>query len=80
MEFLRAGPRGRAALEKREAVKGEFTVLVGRSERRVTTDEPVVDAVKRLEAAGLTRMDAIKAVAKERGSPKREVYRMVEEG
>ncbi len=78
-EFLR-GPASevRTTLEKRDAVKGEFTVLVGRSERRAPTDEPVADAVKRWEATGLARMDAIKAVARERGLPKRDVYRIVE--
>lgn len=80
-EFLRgAASEVRATLEKRDSVKGEFTVLVGRSERRVATDETVVDAVKRMEATGLTRMDAIKAVARERSMPKREVYRLAEEG
>lgn len=80
-EFLRGrASEVRAVLEKRDAVKGEFTVLVGKSERKVESDEPVPAAVKRMEAAGIARMDAIKAVAKERGLPKREVYRMVEEG
>lgn len=80
-EFLRGTASAvRAALEARDSVKGEFTVLIGHSERKPQTDESVEDAVKRLEAAGLPRMDAIKAVARERGLGKREVYRMLEQG
>lgn len=80
-EFLR-GPASvvRATLAARDSVKGEFTVLVGKSEKKPQTDESVQDAVKRMEAAGLPRMDAIKAVARERGLGKRDVYKILEQG
>jgi 16S rRNA (cytidine1402-2'-O)-methyltransferase len=80
-EILRgAASSARAALEKRDAVKGEITLLLGKSARAVATDEPLEDAVKRQEDAGLTRMEAIKAAARERGLPKREVYKLLERG
>jgi 16S rRNA (cytidine1402-2'-O)-methyltransferase len=76
-EFLRgAASEVRATLEQRQSVKGEFTVLIGKSERRPASDEPVQDHVRRLEAAGFSRMDAIKAAARERGLPKRDVYKL----
>jgi 16S rRNA (cytidine1402-2'-O)-methyltransferase len=43
------------------------------------SDEPLAEAVARLERSGLGRMDAMKQVARERGIPKREVYEAVEE-
>jgi hypothetical protein len=53
-----------------------MTVLIGKQEKRVVPDEPVADSVRRLEGAGMARMDAIKQVARERGLPKREVYKL----
>jgi 16S rRNA C1402 (ribose-2'-O) methylase RsmI len=35
------------------------------------------DEVRRLEQEGLSRMDAVKRVAKARGIPKRDLYRKV---
>jgi 16S rRNA (cytidine1402-2'-O)-methyltransferase len=78
-ELLRgAASEVRRQLEARDSVRGEMTVLIGKSERRPETGEPLADAVARLEATGLSRMDAIKAVARERGLPKREVYKTLE--
>ncbi len=58
------------------AIRGEITILVGKSEGLAIQDEtPLEDAVRALEQQGLSRMDAIKRVAKERGIPKRECYR-----
>lgn len=80
-EFLRGTASAvRKTLETRDSVKGEFTLLVGKSEKKPQTDESVEDAVQRLESAGLSRMDAIKAVARERGLGKRDVYRILEQG
>ena len=59
-------------------LKGEFTLLVGKApEEPRVDDEPVADAVAARIRAGTSRMDAIKAVARERGLSKREVYRLV---
>lgn len=78
-EFLRGlASEVRAEFEKRDSVRGEMTVLVGRSERKAVSTETVEEMVARLEKAGLSRMDAIKAAAKERGLPKREVYKLFE--
>lgn len=78
-EFLR-GPASevRRTLAGRDTVKGEFTVLVGHAERKPDTEETIEAAVGRLEATGLSRMEAIKAAARERGLGKRDVYRMLE--
>ncbi len=78
-EFL----RGSAAeihkqLAARPSIKGEITLVIGRGENIVTIDDPAAE-VERLAREGLSRMDAIKAVAKQSGLPKREVYRAVEE-
>jgi 16S rRNA (cytidine1402-2'-O)-methyltransferase len=69
----------RAALAAREVVKGEITLLVGKSERSPQTEQiPIADAVRELEQQGVEHMQAIKQVARDRGLPKRDVYRVVE--
>lgn len=65
----------RATLASRDAVRGEFVVLIAKGED--ATDKPVDEAVRDMIAAGVERMDAIKTVAHERGLSKREVYRMI---
>jgi 16S rRNA (cytidine1402-2'-O)-methyltransferase len=78
-EFLRGrASEVRAALVGRESVRGEITVLIGKSEKPAASMEKVEEAVLRLEAEGMMRMEAIKAVARERGLPKREVYKLFE--
>jgi 16S rRNA (cytidine1402-2'-O)-methyltransferase len=70
-----------AELRGRESVRGEFTIVVEAPRRRDATDGlPLHDALAELEAQGVPRMDAIKALAKARGLPKREVYRQLEAG
>ncbi len=75
-EFLRGTAEEiRAALAGRDAVKGEFTILIGKADRLlVESDEPVEEAVESLIRSGTPRMDAIKQVARRRGLSKREVY------
>jgi 16S rRNA (cytidine1402-2'-O)-methyltransferase len=76
-EFLR-GTAGeiREELARRPAVKGEFTLVIARSEERAQIEDPASE-VERLEREeGLDRMGAIKAVAKRTGVPKREIYRL----
>ncbi|HEV2199484.1 MAG TPA: 16S rRNA (cytidine(1402)-2'-O)-methyltransferase [Bryobacteraceae bacterium] len=81
-EFLRGtAVEVRATLAARPSVKGEFTVLIGKAEPGVAVDQaPIEDAVRAAEREGLSRMDAIKRVARERGLGKRDVYRLVEGG
>ncbi len=78
-EFL----RGTAAevldkLRARPSVKGEMTLVIGRAVAAPVSDLPVKDAVEALIQSGVARMDAMKAVARERGMSKREVYAAVE--
>lgn len=79
-EFLRGtASEVRTALAARPAIKGEMTLLVSRERPAATELLPLEEAVKRLVAGGLSRMDAIKQVARERGLAKREVYQQLEQ-
>ncbi|MEI9812341.1 MAG: 16S rRNA (cytidine(1402)-2'-O)-methyltransferase [Acidobacteriota bacterium] len=76
-EFLRGtADEVRAQLAARPAVKGEITLLIGKGEP-VADDTPIAEAVAALEAKGVSRMDAMKQVARDRGLSKRDVYREV---
>jgi len=78
-EFLRGSAEEiRAELAGRPAIKGEITLVIGPAQEDHTQAEPAVE-VAALEASGMPRMDAIKAVAKRLGLPKRQVYQAVEE-
>lgn len=78
-EFLRGSAREiREALAARASVKGEITLLIGRGEETAAEDGEPAEQVARLVVGGLTRMEAIKTVARRRGLGKREVYRLVE--
>lgn len=79
-EFL----RGSAAsiletLEQRGSVKGEITLVIGRGDQRPTIEDPLEEIRKLQDESGLDRMEAIKAVAKRMGLPKREIYRLAAE-
>jgi len=77
-EFLRGtASEVRAILAERITVKGEITLLVGRAEAPPPDDTPLEEAVAECVRQGMSRMDAIKTVARRRGLPKREVYRQV---
>lgn len=80
-EFLRGtSSEVLGMLRAKPSVKGEMTLVVGARPRAAAENEtPLPEAVEALVKAGLSRMDAIKQVARERGLPKREVYRLVEE-
>lgn len=80
-EFLRGTAKEiRAELAARPSVKGEITLLLGKpAESAATDDTPIEEAVRKAESLGLSRMDAIKHVAKERGLAKRDVYRKLTE-
>jgi 16S rRNA (cytidine1402-2'-O)-methyltransferase len=79
-EFLRGtGTEILEELRRRPSIKGEFTIVVGRAV--ASEAEPagtIPEAVEARVVGGLSRMDAIKAVARERGLSKREVYAAVE--
>ena len=78
-EFLRGtAAEVRGQLEARPSIKGEITLVIGRAVETVVAGDPG-EEVSRLENDGMARMDAIKAVAKQMGLPKREVYQAVEE-
>jgi 16S rRNA (cytidine1402-2'-O)-methyltransferase len=81
-EFLRgSAAEVREQLATRPSVKGEFTLLVSPAAagEEVHAETSVEDAVGALEQQGISRMEAIKQVARERGLGKREVYRLVAE-
>jgi 16S rRNA (cytidine1402-2'-O)-methyltransferase len=77
-EFLRGTP---AELRRSHiTLKGEITLLVGKGGAPAEEDgRPLPEAVEAHTRAGMSRMDAIKSVARERGLSKREVYRILEE-
>jgi 16S rRNA (cytidine1402-2'-O)-methyltransferase len=78
-EFLRGSAEEiRRELASRPAIKGEITLIIGPAEEDHTETDPVTE-VAALEASGMLRMEAIKAVAKRLGLPKRQVYQAVEE-
>jgi len=74
-EFLRGtAAEIRAQLDARKAIKGEFTILIGKATQPPPDDTPMNEAVEALVRAGAPRMEAIKQVARRRGLSKREVY------
>jgi 16S rRNA (cytidine1402-2'-O)-methyltransferase len=77
-EFLRGtAAELHATLSARPSVKGEITLLIGKAEHaEVADDTPIDEAIRALETSGVSRMDAIKQVARARGLSKREVYKL----
>ena len=64
------------ALKNQDEFKGEFVIVVSPSlEESFDENESVVDSINRYICSGLTSMEAIKKVAKERKIPKNEVYK-----
>jgi 16S rRNA (cytidine1402-2'-O)-methyltransferase len=77
-EFLRGtAAEVQAALASRPSVKGEITLLIGKTDEVQADDTPLEEAVRAAEQQGLPRMEAIKHVARQRGLAKREVYRLI---
>ena len=82
-EFIRGTAcQVKAALEAKPVIKGEITLLIGKSDAAPEADDPrpLSDAVAELERDGMARMDAVKQVARARGLHKRDVYREVSGG
>ena len=78
-EFLRGTAAGlRQALAGRPSLKGEITLLIGRAAAPAAADTSVPEAVEGAMRGGLSRMEAIKQVARQRGLSKREAYRALE--
>jgi 16S rRNA (cytidine1402-2'-O)-methyltransferase len=67
----------RATLAARDSVRGEFVVLIGKATEAAEDDTPIEEAIALLVRAGVSRMDAMKTVARQRGLSKREVYKLV---
>jgi len=80
-EFLRGtAAELREELSRRPSIRGEFTLMIGKgNDIAEIPEEPLGQAVERLIAEGVPRMDALKREAKRRGLSKREAYRMMEE-
>lgn len=55
-------------------IKGEFVIIVSPGEDVISTDMSIIDNVNMYIKSGLSSMDAIKRVAKERKIPKNDVY------
>ncbi len=64
-----------AELAARPSVKGEITLLIGKAVAPAAETTPIEDAVEAHIREGMSRMDAIKKVARERQMSKRDVYR-----
>jgi 16S rRNA (cytidine1402-2'-O)-methyltransferase len=78
-EYLRGtAAEIRSELAGRDAVRGEFTILIGKATKPVADDTPINDAVESCIRGGMSRMEAMKTVARQRGISKRDVYRRVE--
>jgi 16S rRNA (cytidine1402-2'-O)-methyltransferase len=79
-EFLRgSAAEVRTELAGRDAVRGEITLLIGKAESAATEDAtPLDEAVASCVAQGMSRMEAIKTVARARGLSKHELYQELE--
>ena len=77
-EFLRGtAAELRTEMASRPSVKGEITLLIGKTDELQADNTPLEEAVRVAEQQGLPRMEAIKHVARQRGLSKREVYRLI---
>jgi 16S rRNA (cytidine1402-2'-O)-methyltransferase len=75
-EFLRGtASEVRVVLASRAAVKGEITLLIGKARAPAVDETSIEEAVDACLRAGMSRMDALKEVARKRGLSKRDVYR-----
>jgi 16S rRNA (cytidine1402-2'-O)-methyltransferase len=71
----------RSQLGGRPAIKGEITLIVGKAPPEAEPSEAtdLIAELRELERSGMSRMDAIKEVARRHKMPKREIYRIVVE-
>jgi 16S rRNA (cytidine1402-2'-O)-methyltransferase len=73
-EEVRRGPLGELVEWAQEQVRGEVTLVVAGAEPVVPTGVDLAGLVAAAEAAGASRRDAIAAVTRSTGAPKRVVY------
>jgi 16S rRNA (cytidine1402-2'-O)-methyltransferase len=77
-EFIRGSAESvKAQLISNQAVRGEMTIVIGKRDE-IEADLDAEAEIGRLQREGASRMDAIKAVAKRMGLPKRKVYQLAE--
>ena len=83
-EILRTTLAQAVARYEAQEPRGEYVLIVGGGTAPATDDGTAArlalspaEHVAYYESSGLSRMDAIKAAAKERGMPKNELYRLV---
>ena len=69
-----------SAIDSFDEIKGEFVIVVSPSEEEISTDMSIIEHVNMYIRSGLSSMDAIKRVSKERKIPKNDVYREYHEG
>jgi 16S rRNA (cytidine1402-2'-O)-methyltransferase len=83
-EFLRGtAAQIRQVLSERPSIRGEITLVVEGAPSQTPTpagEAELLAAVLERQRQGLSRMEAIKAVARECGLPKRTLYQFVEKG
>lgn len=78
-DVMRTDIGGAIAYYKEKDPRGEYVLIIeGASENadKSYPDDPA-EHVKMYESAGLSRMDAIKAAAKDRGVPKNQIYKLM---
>lgn len=68
------------AINSLSEVKGEFVIVVSPSSEEIASDMSIVDNVNMYIKSGLSSMDAIKRVAKERKVPKNVIYNEFHKG
>ncbi len=77
-EYLRGtAAEIRLILAARDSIRGEITILIGKATKPMIDSTPLDEAVESCIRAGLSRMEAMKAVARQRGLSKRDVYKVV---
>lgn len=68
------------AIESLQEVRGEFVIVVSPNDEIIQEDMSIIDNVNMYIKSGLSSMDAIKRVARERKLPKNDVYKEFHEG
>ena len=68
------------AIKSFNEVKGEFVIVVSPSEEKIVSDMSIIDNVNMYIKSGLSSMDAIKRVAKERKVTKNVIYNEFHKG
>ena len=78
-DVMRTDIDGAIAYYKEKDPRGEYVLIIegaGETADKSYPDDPT-EHVRMYESAGLSRMDAIKAAAKDRGVPKNQIYKLM---